>query len=418
MRRPRFIPAAQPARATAAACLGAAATAVTLGAVQVATATTTLAAPPNTVGSYIVVLKSPSTASTAAEAFIRARSHGVEFDKEFKHAIKGYTAHLDSSQLAAVRSDPDVAYVEPDQIVHAKDDPAPSNEGDQPVQADLRQPADSWGLDRIDQRNPPPDGIYNYRSTGAGVTAYIVDTGLRASHQDFGRRTGNGFSAIDDGNGTDDCNGHGTHVAGTIGGTSKGVAKRVQLVGVRVLDCEGSGTVSGVIAGIDWVTANAAPPSVVNLSLGGSPSRALDQAVRESINSGLTYTLSAGNEDDDACNYSPGRVADAITVGATTIDDERDTRYSNYGSCLDVFAPGTDITSDWNSSDTATASLSGTSMAAPHVAGVAALYLQRHPHARPEKVRDALVDAGTRNVLDEIGDDSPDVLLYSRGRGF
>ncbi|WP_242418554.1 S8 family peptidase, partial [Frankia sp. CpI1-P] len=214
--------------------------------------------------------------------------------------------------------------------------------------------------------------------------------------------------------GTDDCNGHGTHVAGTVGGSTYGVAKSVRLVAVRVLDCDGFGTVSGVIAGIDWITAHHASPAVVNMSLEGDASRALDLAVRQSINAGLTYSVSAGNGGSDACDFSPARLPRAITVGATTADDSRDISYSNFGRCVDLFAPGTAITSDWNASDTATNTISGTSMAAPHVTGAAALFLSTHPGAGPDRVRTAIVNAATQGALTNVGDGSPNALLYSR----
>ncbi|MCK9895323.1 S8 family peptidase [Frankia sp. AgB32] len=411
-----------------------AAAAVQLVPLQLAAGATAHAAPPAPNGRYIVVLASAPSASGTPAALTRARTRGVRITREFRHVISGYVAQLDASQLESVRNDPDVAYVEPDQIVRANagetdsgaapaqpastDDAQVGAAGGRPVQADVSQRPATWGLDRVDQRRGNLDGAYTYRSTGAGVSVYLVDSGIRATHSDFGGRASGGFSVVDDGHGTDDCNGHGTHVAGTVGGTDKGVAKQVRLVGVRVLDCDGFGTISGVIAGIDWINANASRPAVVNLSLEAGTSRALDQAVRQSIGSGLVYSISAGNGGLDACDSSPGRVPRAITVGATTSADSRDTGYSNYGRCVDLFAPGTDITSDWIDSDTATKSETGTSMAAPHVTGVAALYLQRHPHAGPDQVRDAIVEAGTRGVLSNIGAGSPNVLLYSRERDF
>ncbi|EIV96581.1 S8 family peptidase [Frankia sp. QA3] len=360
------------------------------------------AAPPDPSGQYIVVLKSSAPASGPAAAVTRARGLGVRVDREFRQTLNGYVARLDATQLDAVRSDPDVAYVEADQVVRAN--------------ATQRRP--DWGLDRIDQRDRPLDHKYTYESTGARVTAYIVDTGIRTSHQDFGGRASGGFSSISDGNGTDDCNGHGTHVAGTVGGSTYGVAKSVLLVGVRVLDCNGFGTVSGVIAGVDWITANHASPAVVNMSLESNASRALDQAVRQSINAGLTYSVAAGNGGSDACDFSPARLPRAITVGATTTADSRDISYSNFGTCVDLFAPGTAVTSDWNTSDSATNTISGTSMAAPHATGVAALFLQKHPGAGPDRVRDAIVNAATPGVLTNVGDGSPNTLLYSRGATF
>jgi subtilisin family serine protease len=242
------------------------------------------------------------------------------------------------------------------------------------------------------------------------VTAYIIDTGIRFAHTDFGGRATSGYDAVDGGS-ADDCNGHGTHVAGTVGGTRYGVAKAVRLVGVRVLNCSGSGTNAGVIAGVNWVTQNARKPAVANMSLGGGASTALDNAVAASISSGVTYALAAGNSNANACSASPARVASAITVGATTSTDAR-ASYSNYGTCLDIFAPGSSITSAWSTSNTTTRSISGTSMASPHVAGAAALVLSANPSATPAQVRDSLVASSTPGVVTSAGTGSPNRLLF------
>jgi subtilisin family serine protease len=344
-------------------------------------------------GHYIVVLKSGAAPEAAAG---RTRRHGGRVLHQYGTVVRGYAAKLDPDQLEAVRRDREVAYVEPDQVIHTEAAQAGAN----------------WGLDRIDQRALPLDGSYTSKATGAGVTAYVIDTGIRTSHSEFGGRARGGYTSVEDGNGTSDCNGHGTHVAGTIGGSTYGVAKGVDLVAVRVLDCFGAGMASEVIAGIEWVTANHASPAVANLSLGGEPSAALDAAVSNSIASGVTFVVAAGNEGVDACGASPARLPAAITVGASMENDSR-ASYSSYGSCLDVFAPGSGISSAWNTSDSAAKTVSGTSMASPHAAGVAALYLQGNRTAAPAGVAKAITSAAIANVVSAAGPGSPNRLLYS-----
>ena len=356
--------------------------------------------------SYIVVLKSDTARSenerssqrplVAVLAHELARAHGGEIASIYQYALKGFAVRLPANRAQALANDPRVDYVEPDQVFEAVATQSPA----------------TWGLDRIDQRDLPLNNTYTYNQTGQGVQAYIIDTGIRASHQEFAGRIGNGFTSVNDGNGTNDCNGHGTHVAGTTGGTTYGVAKQVTLHAVRVLSCSGSGSTTGVIAGVDWVTQNHTKPAVANMSLGGGISTALDQAVANSISAGVSYAIAAGNSNADACSSSPARVSSANTVGATTSTDARSS-FSNFGSCVDIFAPGSSITSSWNTSDTATNTISGTSMATPHVAGALALYLQTNPTASPATASQALVSNSTPNKVTSPGSGSPNRLLYS-----
>jgi subtilisin family serine protease len=346
-------------------------------------------------GDYIVVFREPVLdPDRLTDQLVGAAGGRVLY--RYRAALKGFAATLPEAALEGIAQNPNVAYVEADGVMSAI----------------TVQNSATWGIDRIDQRALPLSGTYQYDATGSGVRAYIIDTGVRSTHSEFTGRTTSGFTSINDGWGTNDCHGHGTHVAGTVGGTVYGVAKGVTVVPVRVLGCQGSGATSGVIAGVDWVTANAVKPAVANMSLGGGASSSLDNAVTNSINSGVTYAVAAGNSNANACNYSPARAAAAITVGATTSSDAR-ASYSNFGSCLDVFAPGSSITSAWSTSNTATNTISGTSMSSPHVAGVAALVLQGAPGASAETVRNTIVSSGTTGVVTGAGSGSPNVLLFS-----
>jgi subtilisin family serine protease len=335
-----------------------------------------------------------STAEAVAEEL--AIVYGGKIDRVFKHAINGYSVEMNEKEVFELSRDPRVKFIEEDAE----------------VSINQTQSNATWGLDRIDQRDRPLDSTYTYNATGSGVNAYIIDTGIRRTHTEFGSRAFVGFDAFTDGQNSNDCNGHGTHVAGTVGGTVYGVAKSVRLYAVRVLNCQGSGTNAGVIAGVDWVRANHVKPAVANMSLGGGASSALDTAVNNAINAGITFVAAAGNENTNACNSSPARVPNAITVGSTTNTDARSS-FSNFGSCLDIFAPGSSITSAWHTSNTATNTISGTSMAAPHVAGVAALYLQGNTTASAATVTDAITSTATTGRLTSIGTGSPNLLLYS-----
>ncbi len=351
---------------------------------------------------YIVVLEDWATGGRGnfeeADRLAKelAKDYGGKVKKVYKRVLNGYSVELSKEQLDSLEQDPRVEYIEEDGVVSISG----------------TQTNATWGLDRIDQRNLPLNSTYDYTRTGSNVNAYIIDTGIRLSHSEFGGRASAGYDAIGDGQNGNDCNGHGTHVAGTVGGSTYGVAKNVRLYAVRVLNCSGSGSTSGVIAGVDWVANNYTGASVANLSLGGSASTSLDNAIQNAVNSGVTMVVAAGNENQNACNVSPARAENAITVGSTTSSDARSS-FSNYGTCVDIFAPGSSITSAWYSSNTATNTISGTSMASPHVAGVAALYLEANSQASPATVTNAIVSSASTGKLSGIGSGSPNLLLYS-----
>ncbi len=308
-----------------------------------------------------------------------------------------YVADLSATQARRLAAHPGVRFVEQDRMLT--------------IQGTQKNPA--WGLDRIDQRATKASRSFTPTDDGSAVHAYVLDTGIRITHADFGGRASYGYNALTAGAAANDCNGHGTHVAGTIGGSLYGVAKKVKLVAVRVLDCNGSGTLSQVISGVNWVTAHAVKPAVANMSMGGSTSKSLNAAVQRSINSGVTYVVAAGNENVSAGRMSPANLPAAITVGATDSADRRAT-FSNYGPALDLFAPGVNIRSDYYGDDYLTAVASGTSMASPHVAGAAALALDASPGLTPAQVRNYLVkNATTSKVKNRKG--SPDKLLFVPG---
>jgi subtilisin family serine protease len=313
---------------------------------------------------------------------IVANSYRIKPKYIYRHAINGFSAALSQSVVDELLNDKRVTKIETDKVVRANE---------------TEEYAVTWGIDRVDQRSLPLDGLYKYDQDGADVTAYVIDSGIRYDHQEFGTRATFGYDAFG-GTGAD-CNGHGTHVSGTIAGKNYGVAKNTKLKAVRVLDCNGSGSTSGVIAGIDWVIANRVFPAVANLSLGSSSiSPALDTAVENLIKAGVATAVAAGNSNQDACSASPARVPTAMTIGATNRTDTRSS-FSNYGSCVDWFAPGEVIESAWNTSATDVRALNGTSMASPHTAGAAALYLQHQPNATPLQVREALFTLATKGVV-------------------
>ena len=360
---------------------------------------------------YIVVLK-PETVKEMDAAGITAsiEAMGGKIGYLYDAAFKGYSAYLPAEQLSKVLADPAVDYVEADTVISI--DTSADAAAPEAVAADTTQYGVTWGLDRIDQRSLPLNGQYKYENAAASVHVYVIDTGILSTHVDFGLRVKSGYTVISDGLGTEDCIGRGTHVAGTVAGTKYGVAKKALLHPVRVLDCSGNGSVSGLIAGINWVTNHRIKPAVATMSVSVPKDIALNAAIDSLNNSGVTVVALAGDKSADACNYSPGSANYAFTVGATRADDYR-AGFSNFGACVNLFAPGKDILSDGSASNTATLVKSGTAMAAAHVAGVAALYLQAHPTALPSEVRSALQSNATTSKVINAGTGSPNRLLYS-----
>lgn len=353
---------------------------------------------------FVVVLRDDAVRASGMAASA-VQPYGGTITHVYTAALNGFAAsvpvNLADDFVEAMQNDPNVDFVEADQIFTTRE---------------TVQPNATWGLDRSDQRNLPLDTLYTYTATGAGVRAFIIDTGIFPGHQDFGGRVAPGFSVINDGNGTNDCNGHGTHVAGTVGGATWGIAKQVTLVPVRVLSCSGSGSTSGVIAGLDWVTANGALPAVVNMSLGGGASSALDAAIARATTRGISVAVAAGNDNGNACLGSPARAPSALTVAASDISDRR-ASFSNFGTCVDLFAPGVSIRSATYNSPTGSSLKSGTSMASPHVAGLAALVLQTMPTATADQVSTFIKTTATPGKIINAGSGSPNLLIYTRGTG-
>lgn len=349
----------------------------------------------------VIVVFRDSVPDPAAAAARLARDHGFAADHVYRHALKGFAAALPAQARQALLHNPNVAYIAPDSTATLA----------------ATQTGATWGLDRIDQRSRTLDGLYHYTATGAGVTAYVVDTGILLSHTEFEGRASTGYNFRPDLG--DECNGHGTHVAGTIGGTTYGVAKGVTLVSVRVFPCIGETPDSEIILGLEWMIVDHLPgtSAVANMSFSGPINQALDDAVQNVIDDGISVVIAAGNGTDndfravDACGFSPGRVAEAMTMGATTSKDQKAT-FSNYGPCVDWFAPGASITSAYDWSDTAFATMNGTSMATPHTVGVVALYLEAYPAATPAAVRAALYAATTKGVV-KSSRSTNNHLLYS-----
>ncbi|MBU8895114.1 S8 family peptidase [Corallococcus sp. H22C18031201] len=351
-------------------------------------------------GEYVVVLAEPARGLSAQEvsasvAQLSARHGGTPF-QVYASALRGFASRMTEAQARAMAAAPEVALVQENGVLRLEE----------------TQTGATWGIDRMDQRDLPLDQHYLYRRSGRGVHVYLLDTGIRPTHREFGGRADAPFDSAEVGGKGIDCHGHGTHVAATVGGRVYGMAKDAQLHAVRVLGCTGGGTTAGVVAGVDWVAAHHQSPAVANMSLGGPVDAVLDEAVRRAVRSGVTFVVAAGNESEDACLHSPARVDEVLSVGATNVGDAR-ASFSNYGQCVDLFAPGEGIVSAWMTDDSATQVLSGTSMASPHVTGAVALYLEANPTASPEAVARALVDNATPDKVSHAGRCSPTRMAFS-----
>lgn len=353
---------------------------------------------------YVVVLKPTALRSqeeTSENSAGRLVSRfGGAVDKVFNHALQGFSAEMTPEAAEAMSNDPEVLFIEEDSY----------------ISVNATQHNAPWGLDRVDQRNVPLNNSYNYVKTGAGVHVYVIDSGIRATHVEFAGRATADYDSMYDGQNGNDCHGHGTHVAATIGGSSYGVAKNVRIHGIRVVGCNGIGTVSTAVEGIDWVTANHVSPAVANMSMGSAASPLMDFAVQGSIDEGVTYVAAAGNAAADACQVSPARLGSVITVGASDQNDVR-APFSNFGACVDLFAPGAGVLSAWAWNDTASFTASGTSMSAPHVAGAVALYLEDNPNATPAQATTGVMGVATSGTMNPMGDGSPNLMVFTAPSG-